>query len=841
MESHIVRKLGNRTIQDVRNNQISTIPQSEFDRLIPLHSRTPTGRFDPSGPVLRRDALLGEIFPILTGSEAYGDSFLEDEDLGNLASTNLTVLERVLENPQYVASEEARAQFYSVVQNNNLKAAKLYLDKAIISRLLFPRSALRFAIDYAAERNNFDMIKLILSYPSNESLFREEGVYLRPTFKYCVIQNNLEMLRFLWVRGSQDFQELDFAMNEACRRNLVPYIEFLADQAAPLQCNSYLFAGPRKIFLKTVRGVEPGFNPERRVNREAIFWILIKNEDYKCMQILQRIFRHERYQPGLPSMVPGHIKDQLHSMHVYDEIYKCPMLCALTFRRYDVVRYMLSLSVKNDSLLYPYTASILNLSMRMESDSSPQGFSAPFDIITEIYRQALHDITPESLYGDRVNTVFQFPPNTALFERPDFFRLLTPDDFSTFAELLSPPDYRRQPSLLNYSILPNEHGIRVTQFFLDNGANPNYDDSFSTPLTEACYRRELDIVQLLLSRGADPSLARSKFTRTAPWTAPWMSEVIRATPLYYAIKNHSLPIVKALIEGGARASCCIDFKFRLQDQDVIKLKTMDSFNFPAIFAQKGFDINEFTEVLRYLFLKGVNFDTFTKLIEYIDEMFKVSSEIFGKYESGDYSLLDMVGKYYESYDSDGYKEIIPFMSVIDTADDHQYEQKLKYFITMLKFDINYVPENDVSRGSIDARTNWRYNSPLLFYAIAESDAEKVEILLKYKARTKLKARYIQTGDDRFQPEIDADDDDSEIGEVGDGQLVNSLDYAKYWRDYRGKKLTELISQYLQQNDELSADEALQQLREEDDFKEKEYDLRQSNKILFSIEAAFAKE
>jgi len=52
-----------------------------------------------------------------------------------------------------------------------------------------------------------------------------------------------------------------------------------------------------------------------------------------------------------------------------------------------------------------------------------------------------------------------------------------------------------------------------------------------------------------------------------------------------------------------------------------------------------------------------------------------------------------------------------------------------------------------------------------------------------------------------------------------------------------RKLGNRTIQDDEQHAELSADEALQLMREHEDFKEKEYDLRESNNILRSIEAA----
>jgi ankyrin repeat protein len=817
MESHIVRKLGNRTIQDVRNNQISTIPQNEFDRLIPLHSRTRTGRFDPSGPILRRDALLSEIFPIITGSEFHGASFLDDTDLSSLAETNSVVLERVLENPKFLISEQAQTDFIAEVRGNNFKAVKIYLDKGIISKLPLPGRLLTTVLGVAIDVGHTEMVKFILSYPNNQELLKSQ--YMGVLYLKCVTRNNFDALKFLWDM-TEFTLELDYAMNEACRINLTPFIEFLADRGAPLQCNSYSYVGNRKQYiLLPSKEVQPVFN-QKRVNRESIFYILKKNEDYKCMQLLKRIFRHERY--ARPDM----IKDQLSPRYVHDDNYKCPILCALTFRRYDVIRYILSLSEKGESLIYPYTASIFNLAVRMESEETDEGFSAPFDIITEIFRQALHDITPETLKDEMDSTGFIQAPSEVGVERPYFFVPLTPNDFRTFAELtfkLGSGKFREQSSPLIYSIIKNSYGTRVTRFLLDNGADPNFDDSMNTPLSQACRVRSLETVQLLLSKGADPNKAESNFTRI------FATESVRSTPLLLAIKSNSFAIVKTLIENGARGPYTVEHKnFNLPSTSIININILDCIHFD-LYKKKAFNISELTEILKYLLPKGVVFRTYSRFVDYINLMFDSSEDVNAKFKSGDYSLLEPIKEYYKALVGDDMiKQLVFFTSLKDTAEDAVYELKLKYFITQLNFNINYIPRSYEGDPVIDPQGGWPDGSPILFYAIAEAEADKVEILLRYGASLTLEASYIKNYID------DTDDYDY----PGHGQKINAEGYAEYWRAWRGKNLTDYIKDYLEDNPEdLTFDEQLAKLRAEDDFKEQEYNLREADKIVDIIKAA----
>ena len=210
-------------------------------------------------------------------------------------------------------------------------------------------------------------------------------------------------------------------------------------------------------------------------------------------------------------------------------------------------------------------------------------------------------------------------------------------------------------------------------------------------------------------------------------------------------------------------------------------------------------------------------------------MFDSSEDVNAKFKSGDYSLLEPIKEYYKALVGDDMKkQLVFFTSLKDTAEDAVYELKLKYFITQFNFNINYIPRSYEGDPVIDRQGGWADGSPILFYAIAEAEADKVEILLSYGASLTLEASYIK----------DYIDDTDDYEYPGDGQKINAEGYAEYWRTWRGTRLRDYIQDYLEHNpDDLTFDEQLAKLRAEDDFKEQEYNLREADKIVDIIKAA----
>jgi palmitoyltransferase len=85
--------------------------------------------------------------------------------------------------------------------------------------------------------------------------------------------------------------------------------------------------------------------------------------------------------------------------------------------------------------------------------------------------------------------------------------------------------------------------VKVTQFLLENGADPNLqtNENGASPLAGLCFDRKYDCIKLLLSKGADPNVGR-----------PESGE----TPLHHALcgkdtDSDQLQIVTALLNAGA--------------------------------------------------------------------------------------------------------------------------------------------------------------------------------------------------------------------------------------------------------------------------------------------------
>ena len=83
-------------------------------------------------------------------------------------------------------------------------------------------------------------------------------------------------------------------------------------------------------------------------------------------------------------------------------------------------------------------------------------------------------------------------------------------------------------------------------------SNINEKQNGNTPLFLACLRRNFQIVEFLLSVGADPNIGKFYFSN--PMIISYVSECKNATPLFVAILKGEVGIAEDLINHGAITS-----------------------------------------------------------------------------------------------------------------------------------------------------------------------------------------------------------------------------------------------------------------------------------------------
>jgi uncharacterized protein len=92
------------------------------------------------------------------------------------------------------------------------------------------------------------------------------------------------------------------------------------------------------------------------------------------------------------------------------------------------------------------------------------------------------------------------------------------------------------------------------KMLLDKGADANAAGAGYTALHAAVLRGDLDLVQALLARGANPNTPIAKGTPSRYYSKDWAlnaSALVGATPLWQAARYGDVPIMRALVAGGA--------------------------------------------------------------------------------------------------------------------------------------------------------------------------------------------------------------------------------------------------------------------------------------------------
>jgi ankyrin repeat protein len=103
-------------------------------------------------------------------------------------------------------------------------------------------------------------------------------------------------------------------------------------------------------------------------------------------------------------------------------------------------------------------------------------------------------------------------------------------------------------------VLAAHSGFRdLTEFALDEGADPNMAEAGFSALHLAIMRRDEDLARSLLDRGADPNARLTNWTPTRRASADWSfnQALIGATPFWLAARFSQPGVMRLLIEHGA--------------------------------------------------------------------------------------------------------------------------------------------------------------------------------------------------------------------------------------------------------------------------------------------------
>ena len=103
-------------------------------------------------------------------------------------------------------------------------------------------------------------------------------------------------------------------------------------------------------------------------------------------------------------------------------------------------------------------------------------------------------------------------------------------------------------------VLAAHSGFRdLTEFALDEGADPNMAEAGFSALHLAIMRRDEDLARSLLDRGADPNARLMNWTPTRRASADWSfnQAMVGATPFWLAARFSQPGVMRNLIEHGA--------------------------------------------------------------------------------------------------------------------------------------------------------------------------------------------------------------------------------------------------------------------------------------------------
>jgi ankyrin repeat protein len=500
-ESYLVEKMGNNTVKAVRNGSLLQLSPAEYDALEPINPRA----------VEERDKASRLALEVVSGTEGQGESFLDLDDTANLAATNRTVLAGLLGygnpregSPSFKRSRGASQIFIKAIRTGDMELFRLFRQSN--APIFLPNGSL--------DNYNYELEEAIivaLRYSRVEML--EEIIRTWPNYVYDAFEKKIYVVirtrRFdvfqLFLRALID-SPMDEGMAEReVRKKRLSLALYWA-------CKAYWKDAIRYLAQRKVKFPYP-----MPLHRRSPMYEIINGGDYRLLFDL--VIR-------LPP------EEQHHMLTWTREGDVLPIQFALIQQRYDMVLFMLSRSTPGLSVTvrlgYDLSDSAQTLAIAIHYRTRQNGeivddSEAPLDIVQAI----INDIGKNTISYRSSNN----EDGEELETSQQRFKMLS---FPYGTGTVSPDE---RYLLTHCCMFREDRLLDCAKLLLGAGANPDFGTTHrrTTPLIEACLRKNIELVKLLLDAGSDPNYETNFFVY--PVNADFKEEKIKYRPLYMALEQ----------------------------------------------------------------------------------------------------------------------------------------------------------------------------------------------------------------------------------------------------------------------------------------------------------------
>jgi len=527
VSSELVEKLGDNTVKIVRNGQIIRLPKQEYDSLQPINPSR-FGRFSGRGGAEQRDeALELGLRLVLQQASPLQQSLLTENEIAALAQTNRIVLEQALSSNanNFRASRAAKAQFLNAIRRGDRETVALFERFDAPSYLRGPPGVdvldplFIQALNAYAQRNENDLFERLFHRFDHVSFAPDTWEWdvrrvdnIQVVFETIMRQRNMALLQFLIDEMPEEVEEqgmLEWVLLKASEFNWEEAVRYLASTVLVEEANYY------SRYM------------ENEDKTPLVYWIKRKN-----LRMIIEILRRRD---------PVEQRAMLRSRPEDDDEIAIVEALRMGPDALDIVKWILSNSKRGESVCGRDTLALITA--LHYTDPLGNVIEAPTEIVAQIIRDYATNYGAPAVADAAAGGGGAAAAAAAAAGGGGGAAIFSPQanvqDFSLRV-------YRQSP-LLACCKFRETDTVECARLILDAGADPNEmhrDTDFTSPLIEACRRNNIPLARLLLQRGANPNTARNRYTSLR-------ASKLLETPLLVATTKNSREMIELLLTAGA--------------------------------------------------------------------------------------------------------------------------------------------------------------------------------------------------------------------------------------------------------------------------------------------------